>query len=154
MAKNNILTRAKRKQADMLFKGNRLHEAKEAYGRICQIDKADAESWFMLGVIHGNLKNADEAMACFSKAIELRPDYALAHYNIGNLLYVQGKPEEAVKAFREAIRMDSQYAAAHGNLGYALLTLGRDDEALSCFREQARLNPENADALTNLGNLQ
>ena len=153
MAKNNIFTRAKRKQADLLFKANRLHEAKEAYSRICQIDKGDAESWFMLGVINGNLKNADEAMACFGKAIELRSDYALAHYNIGNLLYVQGKPEEAVKAFREAVRLDPQYAVAHGNLGYALLTLGRDDEALSCFREQARLNPENAEALTNLGNL-
>ena len=38
----------------------------------------------------------DEALACYRRALELKPDYAEAHSNLGIALKDQGKLEEAV----------------------------------------------------------
>ena len=59
----------------------------------------------------------DEAVAEFRAAIRLQPDYAEAHYNLGNALAAQGKRDEAVAEYRTAIRLKPDYAKAHCNLG-------------------------------------
>ena len=43
-----------------------------------------------------------EAVACYRRALELKPDYAEAHNNLGNALKDQGKPDEAVACYRRA----------------------------------------------------
>ena len=44
----------------------------------------------------------DEAVACYRRALELKPDYAEAHSNLGNALKDQGKLDEAVACYRRA----------------------------------------------------
>ena len=44
----------------------------------------------------------DEAVACCRRALELKPDYAEAHYNLGIALKDQGKLDEAVACYRRA----------------------------------------------------
>jgi predicted O-linked N-acetylglucosamine transferase (SPINDLY family) len=62
----------------------------------------------------------DGAVAAYRQAIRLKPDYALAHGNLGNALKDMGQLEEAVASFREAIRLKPDFAEAHSNLIYAL----------------------------------
>ena len=38
----------------------------------------------------------DEALACYRRALALKPDFAAAHNNLGNTLMDQGKLDEAV----------------------------------------------------------
>ena len=45
----------------------------------------------------------DEAIAAFSRAIALKPDYAKAHNNLGIALKDQGRPDEAIAAYNRAI---------------------------------------------------
>jgi predicted Zn-dependent protease len=40
----------------------------------------------------------DDAAACYRNAIALRPDYAAAHMNLGNLLLQQDRLPEAIRA--------------------------------------------------------
>ena len=42
------------------------------------------------------------AIAAYQKAISLYPNFALAHYNLGNALGNQGKTDEAIAAFQKA----------------------------------------------------
>src|SRR5262249_60734905 len=76
----------------------------------------------------------DEAIACCKKAIELDPNVASWHNNLGNALREQGKPDEAIAAHRKAIELDPKYAPAHTGLGNALYDQGKLDEAIAAHR--------------------
>ena len=62
----------------------------------------------------------DEAIAEFRKAIELDPNYALAHYRLGAALATKGLLDEAIAEFRKAIELDPNNAMAKVNLEKAL----------------------------------
>ena len=95
----------------------------------------------------------DEAVACFRRALELKPDYAEAHYNLGNALKDQGKLDEAVACYRRALELKPDFAEAHNNLGIVLSDQGKPDEAIACYRRALELKPDYAGAHSNLGNI-
>ena len=84
----------------------------------------------------------DEAIACYRRALELKPDYAEAHNNLGNALKDQGKLDEAVACYRRALELKPDYAEAHNNLGNVLKDQGKLDEAVACYRRALELKPD------------
>jgi Tfp pilus assembly protein PilF len=81
------------------------------------------------------------------------PGAWLAHYNLGNELRLQKRPEEAAAEYRAALRINPGFAWAQDNLGLALSDLpGHEDEAIAAYREALRLRPGLAEAHNNLGN--
>jgi tetratricopeptide (TPR) repeat protein len=83
----------------------------------------------------------DEAIAEYREAIRLRPEYPLAHYNLGNALRDQGKHTEAEAEYREAIRLRPEDPDAHMNLGCALRDQGRFAEARKTISRCLELLP-------------
>ena len=69
----------------------------------------------------GKLEEAEDS---YREALRLKPDYAEAHNNLGNVLWDQGKLEEAEASYREALRLKPDYAEAHTNLGFYWLLHG------------------------------
>ena len=92
----------------------------------------------------------DEAVACYRRALELKPDYAEAHNNLGNALQDQGKLDEAVACYRRALELKPDYAEAYNNLGNALRDQGKLDEAVACYRRALELKPDYVEAHSNL----
>ena len=86
------------------------------------------------------------------RAIERRPVYGEAHYNLGNALQAAGDLPGAIAAFRQAIALEPDLAAPHFNLGIALLKTGAAADAAAFFRGALRLRPDFAEAEFNLGN--
>ena len=83
---------------------------------------AATETW--LRRAHNNLGNVfsdqgkpDEAVACYQRALQLKPDYADAHNNLGNVFKDQGKPDEAVACYQRALQLKPDFAEVHNNLG-------------------------------------
>jgi tRNA A-37 threonylcarbamoyl transferase component Bud32 len=76
----------------------------------------------------------DRAVAAAREAIQLQPDDAMAHHNLGGALYNQGKLPEAIAAHREAIRLKSDSAEAHCNLGLVLRSRGEYAAAHDALR--------------------
>ena len=97
------------------------------------------------------MRRIPEAVACYRRALELKPDYAEAHNNLGNALKDQGKLDEAVACYRRALELKPDYAEAHNNLGNALKDQGKLDEAVACYRRALELKPDYAEAHNNLG---
>jgi Flp pilus assembly protein TadD len=69
-------------------------------------------------------------VACYRKAIEINPNTARYHNNLGVALESLGRSEEAVACYRKAIEINSNNARYHNNLGFALSSLGRSEEAV------------------------
>ena len=107
---------------------------------------------------YNNLANAylkqgeiDEATRTALKAIELDPEYGVAHYNLGNLYAQQGKYDLARRHFEAALRLYPNYADAHTNYGQLRAEQGDLDTGISYFRRAIELDPAVSRAHLNLG---
>jgi tetratricopeptide (TPR) repeat protein len=104
-----------------------------------------------LGLALAQQGKPQEAIAHYTQALGIKPDFAEAHYNLGIVLSGQGKGQEALSHFAEALRINPNFAEAHYNLGIVLSGQGKSQEALSHFAEALRINPNFAEAHNNLG---
>ena len=72
-------------------------------------------------------------------AIDLAPDFAPLHEDLGGALAADGKLDEAISSLEKAIRLDPSRPTAHKKLGQALAAAGRGkdaDEAFEAFFEK------------------
>ena len=91
------------------------------------------------------------AINYLNKAIEFKPNYSEAFYNLGNTLTVKGDFRKAIKAFKKAIELKPDYFDALNNLG-ATYNLYKDySNALKSISKALKIRPNIADAYNNLG---
>ena len=93
----------------------------------------------------------DEAIAHYKKAIEIRPDHAEAHNNLGIVLAGRGQFDEAIAQYQKALEIKPNYAEAHNNLGNALVGRGQVDAAIAHYQKALEIKPDYAEAHNNLG---
>jgi Tfp pilus assembly protein PilF len=136
----------------------RYREAIDFYRRALLLDPANP-------ALHNNLGGSilaaqgsvDDAVACFERAVALRPDYTAAHYNLANVLRAKGRFNLAASHYEQVIALVPGCAQAHYDLGNVLGDLGslvgdrrKLDEAAACYERAIAIQPEYADAHTNL----
>lgn len=101
---------------------------------------------YHVGLALAHLHRYPEAKAHFERAIAIRPDFALAHNNLGTVLNGEGDVAGAIRHYREAIRWDPKLATAYYNLAATLATLNHRDEAIANLRRALSVDPGYADA--------
>ena len=83
----------------------------------------------------------DEAISQYQEALQIDPDYAEAHINLGTALLQEGRLDEAIPHFQKALQINPGYAKAHNNLGNAFLQKGNVAEAIAHFQRALQLEP-------------
>jgi tetratricopeptide (TPR) repeat protein len=83
--------------------------------------------------------------------VELNPDSAEAHTNLGAALNAQGRVNEAIACWRRALELNPNCAGAHNNLGNTFKDQGMLTEAMDCFRRALAIDPNLASAQLGLG---
>jgi tetratricopeptide (TPR) repeat protein len=83
----------------------------------------------------------------------LRPNYAIAHNNLGTALLRLGRPQPALASFREAARIDPQLGDALLNVGLISRAMGDFPEAVSYFRRALALDSEWVTAISSLASV-
>jgi tetratricopeptide (TPR) repeat protein len=107
-----------------------------------------------LGLILKAQGRHHEAIAHFSRTLQIKPNYAEFHNNLGNVLALKGETEKAIANFIKALELEPNLPGAHNNLGNVLEHQGKINEALYHYSKALQLKPTFADAYFNLGNLQ
>jgi tetratricopeptide (TPR) repeat protein len=92
----------------------------------------------------------NEAFSNLNKVMQIRPWYAEAYYNMGNLLLKQKKFDAAIEQYNKAIQFKPDYPKAYGNLAVALLSQGKTEDAIIHFKEAVRLQPDDRQMRYNL----
>ena len=105
--------------------------------------------WKVLGAVLGNMGMTSEALKANQMVVELSPEDARAHGNLGITLREAGKLKESEFHCRQAIALESDFAEAHNNLGNTLNSLGRYEEAEVSFSQALALDPDYQSALYN-----
>lgn len=110
-------------------------------------------AWKALGTIQRRQGRKGEALTALKKAVELMPEDAEVHNNLGNALRDQYLLSEAEACYRRALLLQPTFVEAHYNLGYVFKEQKRIDDAELQYRRALELNPDYAPAHNNLGNL-
>ena len=110
-----------------------------------------AADYFLEGGFKLKKQDWQGAIAAFSAAIRLNPNYAEAYNNLGVTLARQGKTAEAIAAYQKAISINPNFAMTYNNLGVALANQGKTAEAIAAYQKVISLNPNHAVAYNNLG---
>lgn len=134
-----------------MVQSGRWHDARRLGGEACSREPHNAEAWFVLGAIHGQLGEFADAEACCRRVIELEPGMPVAYYNLGVALLRQNRPQEAASQLSRAAELNPAFAEAFHDLGNAYRMQGLPDAAVENYRKSVALNPSLAEAHHNLG---
>ena len=109
-----------------------------------------AEQWFHLGC---QLESTSplEAEQAYLQALEIEPEMADAHLNLGRLEHEAGELGKAEARYREAVRCAPEDPTCHFNLGVLLEDRGRREEAAHAYLQAIARDPDLADAHYYLG---
>ena len=91
------------------------------------------------------------AIQKFEQAINLKSNYAEAHYNLGVTLGEIGKINESITCYKNALNIKKEYPDAHNNLGNIYLDLSQYELSIEHFEWAVAYKPDFAEAHNNLG---
>ena len=128
-----------------------LPKAKDAALRAVALDDTLAESHTSLGFV-SVLYDYDYVTAEreYKRAIELNPNYALAHQNLGVMLNRVGRDEEGMAMLRRALELEPFSAVLNRLYGDILFCNRRYDEALAQLKKTLELDPAFSTAYLSL----
>jgi tetratricopeptide (TPR) repeat protein len=101
----------------------------------------DAAAWFAQGQLAMDVDAPRLAEAFFRQTLQVKPDDATAHQQLGLALANQGRFEEALHSLQESARLNPSDATTRLNVAVALAELGRVPEARAQAEEALRLRP-------------
>ncbi|MFS8823059.1 tetratricopeptide repeat protein [Synechococcus sp. W60.2] len=112
-----------------------------------------AEAYFEAGCLLLDQLRFKEAIPLLEKALEYKPDFALAYNNLGLAYRHLNEPEKEEIQYRQALVHDPELGEAYCNLGLLLQSQHRNEEALPVLQEAARLKPDFLDVHRALGSV-
>lgn len=113
--------------------------AERAYRHALQGDADVASAALNLGVLLGDDKRADEAVAVYRYALTRTPGEPLLHYNLAIALEDIGAPDQALAAYEACLELAPAMADAHFNAARLHEVAGRKTLALRHYSAYRRL---------------
>ena len=122
-------------------------KAIEYYEKSLEINDDDPNIWNDCGNVYFDIRDFDNSIRCYKKAIEIDEDYHWSYYNVGLSLTEQhpqdkSKRDEAKDWFEKAIKIKSNYYPALNELGLYYLDNGVVDKAENYFNLAIQSNRE------------
>ncbi|HAX78019.1 MAG TPA: hypothetical protein DCY88_19905 [Cyanobacteria bacterium UBA11372] len=99
------------------------------------------------------LENAVQKKSAANLDAAIKPDYAEAHYSLGNVLLQQGKFDAAALAYQKTLTIKPDFAEAHNNLANVFFQQSKLDAAAESYQKALTIKPDLAEAHNNLGNV-
>jgi tetratricopeptide (TPR) repeat protein len=136
-----------------LQRNGELELAVGAYNEATRVRDDDyAEAWYNLGNLYferaPTLATVEQQQAEYERAIEAyrlaakyAPDFAGAHYNLGQAYYAKKDLPAALAAYQAAVRANPKHAGAWHNMGIVYRDLGKPKLAVEAIEKAVTLNP-------------
>jgi tetratricopeptide (TPR) repeat protein len=114
---------------------------------------SDAEFHLTRGESRSAVKDYDGAIAEYTLAIQLKPDYAEAYNDRGFAYYLKGEAEPAIADFSRAIALRPNYPKAYNSRGVVYMSHGYGSaKAVADFDRAIALKPDFRYAYINRAN--
>src|SRR5262249_23180472 len=110
-----------------------------------------AISYYNRGIFYYDKDDNERAIADYTKALELSPNYASAYNNRGNAYAAKGELDRAIADYDKAIKIDAKDPFRWNNRGLAWKRKGLYDRAIPDFDQAIKIDPAYTAAYTNRG---
>jgi tetratricopeptide (TPR) repeat protein len=119
-----------------------VERARAAAERAVELDQMLSEGQSAMASVRAREYAWQEAERGFRRAIELNPNNALAHLELGfSVLVLQGRFEEGLDEVRRAVRLDPLSPYVNTEFGRALIWAGQYNEGIDQLRKAIALEP-------------
>lgn len=127
-----------------LKKENRLQDAISKLEQATQLAPNYVEAWTELGNTHLARQAYGPAAASFTRAVKLKPDHAVARYNLAFSLRKLNRHTEAAEQYRLYLQQKPDDPDAHYGLAEALRSAGDNLAAAEAYEAYARTEKDPA----------
>jgi tetratricopeptide (TPR) repeat protein len=100
---------------------------------------------FMTGTYFKGQGETELAELHYRKAVSARPDFAMGHMFLGDILYKEGKMSEAAEEYRQYVALEPDNLDGKKNLARLYLRTGQLTLAVEEFRSLLGAEPDDAD---------
>ncbi len=128
--------------------------AQKACRRALELNDLLAPVHVTLGLVHEGTGKPDEALADFTRALDLEPGSAAALTGLAQAHAAKGQLAEAEATYRKALERKPGYWGGYSKLGTFYYSTSRYAEAEAMFRKVLELTPDNMRGYFNLGGIQ
>lgn len=90
------------KGVNLLYNSSRFAEAEEQFTLAIKYDKDNYEAYYYRGCTKFNRSMYDEAILDFEKALEVKPNYADAEFNLGKIYFLKNDHDMSCYYYRLA----------------------------------------------------
>ena len=113
--------------------------------------ETDPQQYINLGCHYRDLKQYNEAIEEFNKALKINPKHLEADYHLGLCYYQQKNLQRALIYFHQALKLNPKEERIHQVLGFCYLDLKETHKAIEEFKQILALNPDSQDGHLGLG---
>jgi tetratricopeptide (TPR) repeat protein len=110
-----------------------------------------AADWFQKGYNALEVKEYDNAILYYQKAIELNPNFFAAYYSLGIAYKLKGNFDKAIQSYEKAIELNPNFSDAYYNLGLAYRSKGDLNKAIRSYEKAIELDPKDFGSYYNMG---
>jgi tetratricopeptide (TPR) repeat protein len=117
----------------------------------CSDAQKEADLECFKGEMYTRLQDYDKAISSYKKAIEIKPDYALAHFSMGQAYLGKNELDSVIAAQMKAVEIDGKYLDALFALGFAYSRKGDFVKGVETYQKAIDVKPDSALGHNNLG---
>jgi len=138
-------------RCDLLLQNEQPEQVEQAYAQVVEQFPQNPLVFNNRGMFFQSFGRNDEAIADFTKAIEINAQYVPAYTNRAYSKLESGRFSEAIADLSKSVELDPQYPAAHSLRGSAYLQTGEANSALADYEAALKLNPDNPQLRSDVG---
>lgn len=128
------------------YMARRYGRAVEYMSQAIVIDGSNPQYLCNLGEALRRDHKLDAAKTTFEKALDIKPEYLLAHLGLANTFRDQKRRPEAIARYRLALALNPAFAEAYHYLGVMFAEQDRTSEAIAYLRKAVSLKPKYVEA--------
>ena len=152
------LNKKQRRQVELLRKENKIHDARTLLIQICQQTPANIDAWLLLGELSIEVNDFNNAVSCFTKALQLDSNNTRAIKNLASIYLTLARNHKgnndhknASVMYKNALRLDKKNTQTWTEYGVMLSEVQDFQSAINVFKRVAKLLPKQAASYSNLG---
>lgn len=130
-------------EARRLLNSDRVADALFVARQAVDANSQDPEAWAVLGAASSSFGEPEKAIGAYKRAIDLRPNAAGYHFELGSIFESLEQWGEALRCYERAYKIDAAVLMYRAAYGVVLVKMGQPSEGISILEECVSQEPEN-----------
>lgn len=128
-----------------------LFEVDDVVQQMAEHYPGSVDTLSVTAMLHARFGDVNEAIACWKQCLEIAPNHAEAHFQIGLIAHERGENAEASEHFRRATEIDASLSNYPVHWAKSLTNEGKLEKAAEVLRADIARHPGSVASMTILG---